>query len=99
MVSTPVLRILSSVSWASAGVAASATARVRTRASTRVIKCLLVSEDLGQELPSPVGLWCGEERLGRGLFDHLPFVHEDDAMGDAAGAAPPAGDAHQRPPV
>src|SRR6266508_4893754 len=96
MVSTPVLRIFSSVSWASAGVAASATARARTSASTRVIKRLLVSEDLGQELTSAVGLGGREERLGGGFLDHLPLVHEDDAMGDPAGEAHLVGDAHHR---
>src|SRR4029450_533404 len=61
--------ILSSVSWASTGPAAvSVTARVRAIASQRVIDDLLVSEDLGQELTTTIGLGSREERLGRGLL-------------------------------
>src|ERR671918_789744 len=75
----------SSVSWARAGSATTVrvTARVRTSASIRFIKRLLVSEDHGQELPSAVGHGRREERLGLGLLDHLPLVHEDDAVGDS----------------
>src|SRR4030095_2360288 len=97
MVMVPEDLILSSVSWASTGPAAvSVTARVRAIASQPVIDDLLVSEDLGQELTTTIGLGSREERLGRGLFHHLPLVHEDDPVGNPAGEPHLVGDAHHR---
>src|SRR5207248_10775812 len=96
IVSVPLDLIFSSVSWASAGVAVSATASVSRTESVRIIRRLLVCEDLGQELPSAVGFRGREEFLGRALLHHLPLVHEDDPMGDPAGEAHLVGDAHHR---
>src|SRR4030095_10419227 len=93
MVMVPDDLIFSRVSWASTGPAAiSVMARVRANASKRFIDDLLVGEDLGQELPTAVGLGSREERLGRGLLPHLPLVHEDDPVGNPAGADPSARD-------
>src|SRR5438445_626272 len=99
MVSVPLDLILSSVSgWASAGAAdESASASARNRASIVFIEPPSVGENLRQELLAALRLRRGEERLGRALLDHLPLVHEDDAVGDAPGeprapaSAAPAG--------
>src|SRR4030095_11733161 len=98
MVMVPDDLIFSRVSWASTGPAAiSVMARVRANASKRFIDDLLVGEDLGQELPTAVGLGSREERLGRGLLHHLPLVHEDDPVGNPAGEAHLVGDTHHTP--
>src|SRR3989449_4577754 len=55
-----------------------------------------MGEDLGQELLAAVRLRRGEEILRRALLDHLPLVHEDDAVGDAAGEPHLVRDAHHR---
>src|SRR5687768_12728910 len=96
MVSTPLCLIFSSVSWASAGVAVSATAMASNSESLRIIRCLLVCEDLGQELLATVGLRSPEERLRRALLDHLALVHEDHAVGHPAGEPHLVRDAHHR---
>src|SRR5258708_31024316 len=90
MVSAPEDLIFSSVSgWASAGAADErASTSAKNRASVVFIEPPSVSENLRQELLAAVRLRRGEERLGRAFLDHLPLVHEDDAVGDAAGEPP-----------
>src|SRR5215470_8994713 len=96
MVSTPVDLIFSSVSgWAAAGpMRPNATASATTNASVFVMIPPSMSENLGQELLPAVRLRRGEELLRRALLDHLALVHEDHAVGDAAGKPHFVRDAH-----
>src|SRR5262249_24153900 len=98
MVSTPVDFIFSSVScWAVAGpMRPNATTSVTTNASIFVMGPPSVGENLGQELLAAVRLGRGEELLRRALLDHLALVHEDHAMGNAAGKSHFVRDAHHR---
>src|SRR5437764_12105350 len=99
MVSTPLDLIFSRVScWATTGPArASPAASTRTTATVFFMGPPSMGEDLGEELLAALGFRRGEERLGRRLLDHLPLVHEDDAVGNAAGEPHFVRDAHHRP--
>src|SRR5690242_21715464 len=98
MVSTPVDLIFSSVSgWANAGApSATATTATSNNASVLFMSPPSMGENLRQELFAAVRLRRGEELGRRALLDHLSLVHEDDAVGDAAGKPHLVRDAHHR---